>query len=441
MMRLRTGGSSFGGRLLRLTARSRVAAGFAGLLSISTASLSTAQVVEGVDYSDRARVYTTFDMTGTGIVGQRFPSEHLTIVDPVTGAELIALTTSRHDNSKLYQTHPQWTPDGRYAVFTSDRAAVGGRGRHVYAISMDDYEIVQVTGGDDGGTLHLGWTRNVAYHFRGGQLIELDLGALLADSEGGGVQEPSSYERVVASLPDSLRPNGGFALDRNEQRMFVAARLGQELSGIYAIDLRSGELTKLVEVPFRASHLQANPWVSGEVMYCWETGGDAPQRTWLLSIDDEADVVNRPAYQEQPDEWVTHEVFVGPDHILFNVMGHLDRLRETTNSGIYSMNVRTGEVTLHGQLDGGGYWHAQGTQDLSWAVGDTFDGRLYRLNLEDPDDYVLLTTGHRPNSLGPFTDEAHSHHSISPDGRWVLFNSSMLTGSDVMMMPLHPEGF
>lgn len=175
-------------------------------------------------------------------------------------------------------------------------------------------------------------------------------------------------------------------------------------------------------------------------MYCWETGGDAPQRIWLLSIDDDGNVVNRPAYEEQPDEWVTHEVFMGPDHILFTVMGHLDRLRETTNSGIYSMNIRTGEATLHGQLDGGGYWHAQGTEDLKWAVGDTFDGKLYRLNLEDPEDSVLLTTGHRPNSLGPFTQEAHSHHSISPDGRWVLFNSSMLTGSDLMMVPLQPEG-
>lgn len=186
MMRIRAGGSSFGWRLLRL---------FTGLLSMSIALPSAAQVVEGVDYSDRAHVYTTFDMTGTGVVGQRFPSEHLTIIDPVTGAEVIALTTSRHGNSKLYQTHPQWTPDGRYVVFTSDRAAVNGRGRHAYAISMDDYEIVQVTAGDDRGSLHLGWTRNVAYHFRGGQLIELDLGALLADSEEGGVQEPSGYER------------------------------------------------------------------------------------------------------------------------------------------------------------------------------------------------------------------------------------------------------
>lgn len=323
---------SFGRCVVRPFARSCVASAFTGFCVIFVSSPARAQVVEGVDYSDRTRVHATFDLTGTGAVGQRFPSEHLTIVDPVTGAEVIALTTSRHNNAKAYQTHPQWTPDGRYVVFTSDRAAAGGRGRHAYAVSMEDHEIVQLTAGEDGGQLHVGWTRNVAYHFREERLIELDLEALLRDSEEGVVREPSSYERTVASLPDGLTPAGTLGLDRNEERIFVAVRLAEERSGIYAIDMESGEVAKLTEVPFRANHLQANPWVSGEIMYCWETGGDAPQRMWLLSIDGDGNVVNRPVYEEQRDEWVTHEVFVGPDHIMFNIMGHLDRLRETTEA-------------------------------------------------------------------------------------------------------------
>jgi len=77
---------------------------------------------------------------------------------------------------------------------------------------------------------------------------------------------------------------------------------------------------------------------------------------------------------------------------------------------------------------------------LKWGVGDTFDGEIYRLNREDPEDYELLTTGHRPTGNGPFAGDAHSHHSISPDGKWILFNSSMLTSSDLMMIPLHPDG-
>lgn len=403
-------------------------------------STSYAQTIEGIDYSNRADVDNTFDMTGTDIFGQRFPSEHLTIKDEVTGVEIIALTTSRHHNSKIYQTHPQWTSDGKYIVFRSDRNANDERGSLAYAVSMDNHEIVQITTGDTGSDLHLGWNKNVAYQFRDGQLIELDLGSLLEDSEKGTVNDdPSTYERVIATLPEGIRESGGLGLDANEERIFFAARLSEDLSAIYSVDLQSGECTKLIEVPFRANHLQANPWVSGEIMYCWETGGDAPQRIWYLSVDDNGKVENRPLYKEKPEEWVTHEVFMGPDHILFNVMAHLDRLQENP-TGIFSLNIRTGEVKKYDQAEGGGYWHSAGTKDLKWAVGDTFNGNLYRLNLEDNEDVTLLTTGHRPNSKGPFTREAHSHHSISPDGKWVLFNSSMLTGSDIMLVPLHPEG-
>src|ERR1044071_463833 len=89
-------------------------------------SASHAQIVEGVDYSDRKNVDKTFDMDGTDIFGQRFPSESLTFPDPVTGVKIIALTTSRHNSSKIYQDHPNWTADGKYIVFTSNRNTTAG---------------------------------------------------------------------------------------------------------------------------------------------------------------------------------------------------------------------------------------------------------------------------------------------------------------------------
>src|SRR3954462_5888340 len=113
-----------------------------------------AQVVEGVDYSDRKNVDKTFDMAGTDNFGQRFPSESLTFPDPVTGVQITALTTSRHSNVKIYQDHPIWTADGKYIVFSSNRNTTAGgnitfarnpnppaRARQFYAISMDTHEI------------------------------------------------------------------------------------------------------------------------------------------------------------------------------------------------------------------------------------------------------------------------------------------------------------
>lgn len=410
-------------------------------------SISSAQTIEGVDYSDRKHVDKTFDMAGTDIFGQRFPSESLTITDPVTGVKIIALTTSRHSSVKIYQDHPNWTADRKYIVFTSNRnTSAGGnvtfadpraRGsRQFYAISMDTYEIVQITTGGNVGDLLLGYKRNVAFRIRNNQVIELNLGQLLADSEAGNVKDSASYEKEVAQLPEGVKP-GGMCLDVNDSRIFFSTRQGEGSSAIFSIDLITKKTTKLAEVPFRTGHFQANPYVSGEIMYCWETGGDSPQRMWLLNVDKNGKVNNRPLYKEKADEWVTHEVFAGPDHVLFNVMGHIDRLRKNP-TGIMLLNIRTNESKLLGQAkELGGYWHAAGTKDLKWAVGDSFDGNVYRLNIEDG-TAKLLSTGHRPNTKSPFSSQAHAHQSISPDGKWVLINSSMLTDSDLVLIPLQP---
>ncbi|AVR45612.1 biopolymer transporter Tol [Christiangramia fulva] len=398
---------------------------------------SSAQIIEGKDYSSRADVDHTFDMAGEDIFGQRFPSENFTYPDEVTGVKINALTTSRHSSSKMYQTHPQWTSDGEYIVFSSNRTARDGKGRQYYAVSMDNFEIVQITTGDDGSNFHLGWSSGNAYFVRNNNIIELDLHRLLGDSEVNSVGKPEDYEKLLAKVPDSIKPSG-IGLDAKENRVFYSTRIDENTSAIYSTDLKSGETKKLKEVPFRIGHLQANPYVTGEVMYCWETGGDSPQRIWYLSIGDNGAVTNKPLFEESDSDWVTHEVFMGPDHILFNVMGHLDRLKKN-KTGIFSLNLRTNELKYHGQTNGGGYWHSNATKDGKWIAGDTFDGKLYRINANDSTDVKLLTQGHRGLSKSPFTKEAHMHQSVSPNGKWVLINSSYFTDNDIMLVPLHPE--
>jgi len=398
------------------------------------------QIVEGVDYSHRAKVYKTFDMYKEDVFGQRFFSENVTFKDKVTGVTVNALTTSRRRSSTMYQTHPQWTADGKYIIFRSNLPSRNPRERGLsqyYAISMEDFEIVQITTGERGGAFHLGWHKNVAYRFRDYKLIEIDLGKLLKDSENDKVGKPGDYEKVLATLPDSMRANG-IGLDAKENRVFFSSRIEDNLSAIYSVDFKSGKVKKELEVPIRIGHLQSNPYVSGEVMYCWETGGDSPQRMWYMTVNEDGTVKNRPLYNETDYDWVTHEVFMGPDHILFHLMGHLDRLRKN-QTGLVSLNIRTGESKFHGQTDDGGYWHCNATRDRKWLVSDTFDGKLYRINSADINDVTLLTQGHRLLSISPFTQEAHAHPSISPDGKWVLFNSSLYTESDIMLVPLFPE--
>lgn len=400
--------------------------------------VSYSQIVNGIDYSKRSHAYKTFDIAGDDIFGQRFPSENYTYTDKETGVVVNALTTSRHNNSKMYQTHPQWTADGKYIIFSSNRTSKKNDfDRQYYAISTENFEIVQITTGKQGRDFHLGRYRNVAYQFKDNHLIEINIEQLLKHSEINQVKVPEYYEKLLVKVSDTIRPSG-LALDAKENAAYFSSKVKESLYAIYKIDFKNGTTMKLLEVPFKVGHLQANPYITGEIMYCWETGGDSPQRIWYLSIDKNGKITNRPLYNERDNDWVTHEVFWGSDSILFHLMGHLDRL-QVNQTGIYSLNLRTDELIFHGQIGNGGYWHCNASPDGKWIAGDTFDGKLYRINADNPEDITLLTQGHRLLGVGPFSKEAHMHQSISPDGQWVLFNSSLLTDNDIMLVPLQPE--
>lgn len=379
----------------------------------------------------------------TSNVGKRFPSEKMIYVDKITGIPITVLTTSPANDSKIYQTHPQWTSDGKYIIFRSDRS----EGNHSQAFAVNEVtgEIIQIT--DDPGTgtgsLNIARKSMNLYFFRGQKgepkkLIELNLETLIKDSESEALKASGSYEHTIMTMPDSLRESGGFTLDADEKYAYVGishskdfpegpidtalmrrrtgVAIPQRPGGIRKIDLSTGEISNVINTPFTMGHVQANPFVPGEIVYCNETGGDAPQRMWFVKADGTG---NKPLYKETPDEWVTHEAWVDADHVYFNVMAHLPRLR-TKPTGIFSINVRNDEVKILGQIDEGrGFWHCNGSSDGRWAVGDNFVGNIYLINCKTG-ERTLLTTDHK---MKP----DHTHPTFSADNKRILIQSGYLS--------------
>ena len=353
------------------------------------------------------------------------------IHDSVTGIPITVLTTDSANDSKIYQTHPQWTADGRYIVFRSDRA--GGRPR-AFAVEVNRGDIIQLTEDPDvnTGSLNLSRKKMLLYYTKAGpgepvRLYVMDLGRLLGDSRSGNPSREGDYERLIATLPDDLSESGGFCLDCSEDKAYMGVSRGRELGGIRWIDLRTGEVGTVIDVDFRMGHVQASPFVPGEIVYCHETGGDAPQRMWTIMGDGSG---NRPLYKECEQEWVTHEVITTPDLVYFNVMAHLPGLRKKA-TGIFSINLRNDEVRVLGQVGGRGFWHCNGSADGRWAAGDDFRGSIHLINLETS-EITLLTTGHR---MRP----DHCHPTFSPDGKQILFQSGMLSNGkslDLMLIDL-----
>lgn len=421
-------------------------------------------------------------------IGRRFPSEKKVVNDPITGVPLTFLTSTPAGDSKIYQTHHQWTSDGKWLVFRSNRV----RGQAM-AVNEETGDIVQVTDGGYSGMLCLADHSMNLYFLRnpstlladasgapavGGrtipapgspkieagksaphepaQMVRVDLEKLFADSAAGKVGAANEYEHVLGVIPVEFGAVGDVALDPTEDYVYFrvagkeeAARhlppdtkiepaygprkMGAGPTGLASMNLKTGEVKFIVAVPFQIGHVQTNPFVPGEIVFCWETGGKAPQRTWTVRSDGTG---LRPLYPEAPYEWVTHEAIITKDEVAIAILGHrkigtndawgIAGTREHP-TGLGIVNLRTREMKIAGQTkSGSGLWHVNGSPDGRWAVGDDFARNLYLID-RHTDEMILLTGGHKTTAAD------HPHPTFSADSTRIEIQSAMLSSDNRSM--------
>ncbi|MBC7874518.1 MAG: PD40 domain-containing protein, partial [Ferruginibacter sp.] len=425
-------------------------------------------------------------------IGKRFPSERKVVKDPVTGTMLTFLTSTPNGDAKIYQTHNQWTSDGQWLVFRSNR--VKGE---AMAVNEKTGDMVQVTEGGYTGMLNIA-RRSMKLYFmrnvkrdttqvgyaesdttrprvnRPMQIVEVDLARLFADSKAGSLQPASVYQRVCGTTPVELGAGGDMALDGGDEQWayfrigkeeaakriaagtkletaFGPRNMGAGPAGIGAMNITTGEIKHVIAVPFQVGHIQTNPWVAGEIIFCWETGGKSPQRTWTVMSDGTG---LRPLYPESEYEWVTHEAVTGKDEVTIAIMGH--RKIPGTNktvadgtpvsganpgqeanwgpsgtrekpTGLGIVNLRTREMIIVGQTKtGSGLWHVSASPDGRWAVGDDFARNIYLID-RHTSEMILLSTGHKPSAAD------HPHPTMSPDGTKIQIQSAMLSADNRSM--------
>ncbi len=415
-------------------------------------------------------------------IGKRFPSERKLVKDPVTGTMLTFLTSKPNGDSKIYQTHSQWTSDGEWVIFRSNRV----RGEAM-AVNEKSGDIVQVTEGGYTGMLciarksmKLHCMRNASgdtSQRRGGslQIVEVDLGKLFTDSKAGTMKPASQYQHVCGIIPGELSAGGDMALDAEEgfvyfrvgrteaakhlpantkiEGTFGPRNMGAGPAGLMSMNIKTGELKYIVSVPFQIGHVQTNPWVPGEIVFCWETGGKSPQRTWTVMADGTG---LRPLYPESDYEWVTHEAVITKDEVAIAIMGHRkinitkdvpDTMKKITSdpanpgqeiawghsgtrekpTGLGIVNLRTREMIIIGQTSSGsGLWHVNGSPDGRWAVGDDFERNIYLIDRHTR-EMILLSAGHKKTAAD------HPHPTFSADSKKIEIESAMLSDDNRSM--------
>ncbi|MEZ0487909.1 hypothetical protein [Fibrella aquatica] len=422
-------------------------------------------------------------------IGTRFPSERKVLKDPVTGTPLTFLTSKPTGDSKIYQTHRQWTADGKWLIFRSNRVK-----NEAIAVNEKTGEQVQVSEGGYTGMLNIAaksmklyFMRNPARNAERGagpgqnaslQIIEVDLEKLFADSESGKLQPATTYQRVCGTTPPELGAGGDMALDADEEWVYFRVgkseaakhlsantkiegsfgprKMGAGPAGLAGMNVKTGEVKHIVSVPFQVGHIQTNPFVSGEIVFCWETGGKSPQRTWTVRADGTG---LRPLYPESDYEWVTHEAVISRDEVAIAIMGHRKVAMNTAAlvgetkkaattpdgknpgqeaewgpsgtrerpTGLGIVNLRTREMAIVGQTpSGSGLWHVHGSSDGRWAVGDDFARNIYLIDRHTR-EMILLSVGHKTTAAD------HPHPTFSPDGTRIQIQSAMLSDDNKSM--------
>jgi oligogalacturonide lyase len=457
-------------------------------------------------------------------IGHRSPSEKKIVIDPVTGTPLTFLTSSPVGDSKIYQTHPDWTADGKWLIFRSSRA----RGQ-AFAVNEETGDIVQVTEGGYMGMLCVSRLSMKLYIMRDVsgdsnrrfammpnptdplapqpppgsqgdrdqaagaptpppgaqapgdqangsqvppmppagrfrpprgpfQIVEVDLASIFADSAAGTMKPESAYDRVCGTTPPGMTADGNMGLDANEDfayfrvggpevakllppdqkpaERFGPRGMGAGPTGLASMNLKTGEVKNIVTVPFQIGHVQTNPWMPGEIVFCWETGGKAPQRTWTVMADGTG---LRPLYPEASYEWITHEAVITKDEVAIAILyTHTPLMKgppqmsawgpagtDEHPTGVGIVNLRTHEMRIVGQVPlgnpGRSIWHVNGSADGRWAVADDFRYRLWIIDRHTGEMALLASMGEKTQAAD------HIHPTFNADGTEIEVQTAMLS--------------
>lgn len=313
--------------------------------------------------------------------------------DPVTGVTVTELTGPEHPADNLYFHFSNFTADNRYLLLVVTVDGVRCLGR----VEVGSGRLAQLTADPAfrpaSACPDPAEARRV-YLLRGAEVWALDV-------------ETAATRRVGEIPPPHT---GGFTqLSTDAAGRWLAVGRQRDAANweIGLLDTQSGAYRTVLTQGFRIGHVQLHP-TAPVIFYVWETGGYAPQRTWLVQTDGTG---NRPFYARTNPaewftplkEWVTHEAWVA---------GTGDMTMVNDKLGLLVVNL-AGEARL---VREGRYWHAAASPDGSQIVADDFEGRLWLITTATG-EARLLATGLRD------TVRVHPHPSFDRRGHYIQFHT------------------
>jgi oligogalacturonide lyase len=313
--------------------------------------------------------------------------------DPDTGVRIMQATSAPTVNMNLYFRSRCWTPDANIFLFWSMTRPKRSGIFDLYRMNVDGSNMVQMTEGKLISNVALQPDGGLIYFTSNDTIYSLDL--------------LSRKEKRIASLKHGVTSGGIGSFTDDGRRFCFNAQLGEKRYAIAYLDIRSSKVTILPKYFSVPTHPQIEPakghlinYISekneqGYSLYVIDENGDNEQALPILDVNGHV-------------TWLG-----GSGKICAAVTGD--------SRGIFVAAPGDSKPIL---LTPGppNYWHPGCNPAGHWIVSDS----------NAPDDglyLVSVATGRRCRLARSKSDNGHAqwshpHPSVSPDAKYVVFNST-----------------
>lgn len=326
------------------------------------------------------------------------------LVDARSGLTIIRLTHGPTISTNLYFEMCSFTDDDSHLIFVSQR--YGGRGApwDLMRARSDGMELVQLTDCDDLFGIVMSPKTGYAYYQAGKEIHRIDVLGLT--------------EEVVAEAPSAepvyLRSTASIDL---EGRYYVGnVNNDKGGSSLFVYDTTTGKVEVIYESD-QINHLHMDP--AGTTI-SFGNDKDGKRTPFLIGVDG-----------SNPREYP----FYFAHHTWFGMTGKMQgpTLPPKASIVVRGENDAEPETLTEGRY----YWHSSPSRDAQWIIADTnwpHEG-LYLLHV--PTRTVNYVCDTKSSCSHP--QWSHPHPSLSPNMKYVLFNSDMTGVGQVYVCVLTDE--
>lgn len=242
-------------------------------------------------------------------------------------------------------------------------------------------------------------------------------------------------------LPEEPIFSGSFTNDGRYTLVYIRGdRTGGELTAIYRVDLKSGDITELLKQPGgKITHPLLNPEDPDVISY---VPGPDTQNDMSLPMDQRARTWKINHRSGSNRQFLTVPYGFRATHESWSHDGQRFYFFRKTRPGwspvaICSQDKDGGDFKVHFESENIRLGHGCSSRDGKWFVSDSQEpgkNELVLLNLESGEVHILCW----PNSsITPGHDgQAHVHPSFSPQANYIIYTSDVSGTGQVYVVPI-----